>query len=601
MKSHNPVEESKESNTKSKSPSVDVYADPRETISYSSVEQKESIKSMPLDVLNYHVFKFFSNHDLAKINPTNKEWSAIATQTQINKKASHVVREFIGSNPKLPFQKIRFTGDAMDSSVCFKTSERMQIEIFFEEKNQDKRLLKKTTATLLNKDPHDWWSSNRFYLSDNRFGITHIDVNRMDCDVYTKPVFSPCQKRFLAALKSKNQSLALELVNNIEVANLTELEDEKGKSLLEYAVNLHYLDVAQKLIDKGAHILLEDEKEDPTSNHFRINNQLKISQHVEDKAPLLSHFEERFADALLIQNEEDALALVKYINNPNIVDEEGYPVLARAAMLGYLGIVKELVTKQADLEKRTTYKKGSSTALLKAADGGKFDVIKYLVEHGANVNAQSNSGDTILHLIYEAYAYRNLLTARQLEELGTFLLNHGANPCITNLHDKRPADLHFNLMYLDTMEKDAEKRVESCSFHSTEGSYHIKFKDISYRDKTWAWEAIVNKIKSLPVNDILGLACDKTECVFPGRNGQLADSTIPHRQNYAIKSFIFNEGLNTLTIQIKQEYINNLEVYKTIAKCLTDLKLIKKEEIEQFQKNIQYPQEESRLPTRRLR
>lgn len=41
--------------------------------------------------------------------------------------------------------------------------------------------------------------------------------------------------------------------------------------------------------------------------------------------------------------------------------------------------------------------KGDCTPLMEAANGGFIDIVKLLLQHGANVNAQSSSGNTALH------------------------------------------------------------------------------------------------------------------------------------------------------------------------------------------------------------
>ena len=41
--------------------------------------------------------------------------------------------------------------------------------------------------------------------------------------------------------------------------------------------------------------------------------------------------------------------------------------------------------------------KGDCTPLMEASSGGFVDIVKLLLQHGANVNAQSSSGNTALH------------------------------------------------------------------------------------------------------------------------------------------------------------------------------------------------------------
>ena len=65
---------------------------------------------------------------------------------------------------------------------------------------------------------------------------------------------------------------------------------------------------------------------------------------------------------------------------------------------GQLEVVKWLVEKGADVN--ATNKDGR-TVLHSAADSGQLDVVKWLVEKGADVNATDKDGKTVLHMAAE--------------------------------------------------------------------------------------------------------------------------------------------------------------------------------------------------------
>ena len=66
-----------------------------------------------------------------------------------------------------------------------------------------------------------------------------------------------------------------------------------------------------------------------------------------------------------------------------------------AAMLGRLDIVKALIESGADIQKKGQF---GYTALHAAAQGGHLDVVQALVRYGASVNCKNDDGDIPLIL-----------------------------------------------------------------------------------------------------------------------------------------------------------------------------------------------------------
>ena len=69
-------------------------------------------------------------------------------------------------------------------------------------------------------------------------------------------------------------------------------------------------------------------------------------------------------------------------------------------------------------------------ALMKAADNNQTDVVRYLLNNGANVNKQNSSGDTALHFAF----FSNSTDAMRI------LLQHGARKDIKNNYGCKPMD-----------------------------------------------------------------------------------------------------------------------------------------------------------------
>ena len=121
---------------------------------------------------------------------------------------------------------------------------------------------------------------------------------------------------------------------------------------------------------------------------------------------------------------EEVRAAIEAGIDINLCNDDGYPVLHLACAYGHMKIVQALVRAGADLETRDCL---SSTPLMTAAKGGLFgpspankldQVVKCLVELGANVNATDRNGITPFILAAETGSKKQL----------DILLQAGADP-----------------------------------------------------------------------------------------------------------------------------------------------------------------------------
>jgi ankyrin repeat domain-containing protein 49 len=103
---------------------------------------------------------------------------------------------------------------------------------------------------------------------------------------------------------------------------------------------------------------------------------------------------------LLLNAENDNLdSLEKLLDaHPKLIsykDNDGYTALHRAAYSNNINIVKSLVERGADLEARTEM---GWTPLHSAAYWNNVEAVNCLLNNGSNINAITNSGQTALHL-----------------------------------------------------------------------------------------------------------------------------------------------------------------------------------------------------------
>lgn len=144
-------------------------------------------------------------------------------------------------------------------------------------------------------------------------------------------------------------------------------------------------------------------------------------------------------------------ALLKRQADPNIVDKGGYTALFRA-LAGRHNDIADLLLPLPNLNLNA---RGLNkvTALITYASRDREDVVKNLIDRGADVTLQDGDGDTALHLTVQNgnVALTNLLLAKGApvnvknkvggtplmwaaatgnEELAKLLLEHGADPSI---------------------------------------------------------------------------------------------------------------------------------------------------------------------------
>ena len=122
--------------------------------------------------------------------------------------------------------------------------------------------------------------------------------------------------------------------------------------------------------------------------------------------------------AFLLAAEGGDLAVVKLFVESGMsvhtaANDYGLTVLHRAAWKGHTDVVRYLVEQGADVNAKTD---DGDTVLGVAAWEGQTDVVRYLVEQGADVNAKTDKGGwTALH---GAAEYGHLAVVRYLVEQG---------------------------------------------------------------------------------------------------------------------------------------------------------------------------------------
>lgn len=145
------------------------------------------------------------------------------------------------------------------------------------------------------------------------------------------------------------------------------------------------------------------------------NEQVKYTQEEQDAA------REMFSILrLLMISQEEAIELQSLLKKyPRIVNikysSSCMTALMLAVLQGDLDIIKAIIEAGADINAQSN---GGMTALMEAASWGHADIAKLLIEAGANINARNTEGSTAL-----LYAAGN----RRAADVVKILVNAGAN------------------------------------------------------------------------------------------------------------------------------------------------------------------------------
>ncbi len=157
-------------------------------------------------------------------------------------------------------------------------------------------------------------------------------------------------------------------------------------------------------------------------------------------------------------NHEKALCLIKKIRNIDCRDKSGNTPLIAACVNGNMNIVRELLEYGADVN---AVNNENESSLLAAAKNGQLEVIDYLIDHNADINIKDRVGYGILHAasgfghlavleillpvcqekdVQDIFGNTPLLYAAMYghSNIIEFLLENGANPDIQNVNGNTP-------------------------------------------------------------------------------------------------------------------------------------------------------------------
>ena len=244
-------------------------------------------------------------------------------------------------------------------------------------------------------------------------------------------------------MSDKRKKMLLLLVENCDVGKMTSelsegvdlAEADEASELLRRSCEKGLLDMATVLLRYGAPV--DVPREDTSPLHIAVKK-----GNVPIMALLLTHgadinlctkFENRSALhlAAMLGHNNVIKILLQNEARVNLGDIYGTRPLHLAARLGHATTLRILLEYGAVVD---SYDKEGWTALHLAAEAGHLNVIDVLLEHHVNINCQNKYGRTPLHW---AVLTERLSVVRRL-------LEANANPCISDLHDKKSVEYCAN-------------------------------------------------------------------------------------------------------------------------------------------------------------
>jgi ankyrin repeat protein len=146
------------------------------------------------------------------------------------------------------------------------------------------------------------------------------------------------------------------------------------------AVKKGYFNVTKALIEKAPHLINSTNNQHWYPLHIAVyNNNSNILK-------------------LLLEKEADPNALARYLNENSTV-QLFVSALNMAAEEGYIGCVNSLLKHGAKINHQDSK---SNTALHYTARTGKYEVVKVLVENGANISLKTRDNKTALDIAISA-------------------------------------------------------------------------------------------------------------------------------------------------------------------------------------------------------
>lgn len=232
--------------------------------------------------------------------------------------------------------------------------------------------------------------------------VKYFVENSANINMKSRKNKTPLEEAFMKG----NIDIIRYLVEKGAEMNMNKACDAIGSTQLHRAAKTGKMDIVKYLVEKGANInALDYQKNTPLHRAFEKENNVEIIKYLIEKGADITG-KNSYGSPIDIAFQNENIDNIKYLvenkyfvekgidMNINKVDENGSTKLHNAVKNGKMDIVKFLVENGANINYMDRNKE---TPLSIAISYRKMDIIGYLIENGADINAKNNVGNTLLH------------------------------------------------------------------------------------------------------------------------------------------------------------------------------------------------------------
>ena len=185
--------------------------------------------------------------------------------------------------------------------------------------------------------------------------------------------------------------------------------------------------------------------------------------------------------------------LLNYIDSSiyHLEDKEGRTIVMIAAIKGDVDLLKLLIDgKESDeVNLNAVNKKDGKMALIYAIELGHFDIVKFLMDSGIDINIQDWSGKTaLMHAVKNEY-----------NEIVQWLISEGANPNIISIYGETPLILAAENENIDIMNTLFNQKILDIDMKNQSGKTALICAVIKNKEKSV--KELINKGADIYIRD----------------------------------------------------------------------------------------------------
>ena len=292
---------------------------------------------------------------------------------------------------------------------------------------------------------------------------------------------------FYAVMFSSQECVSLLISNGCDL----NIQDETGNTALHFAVMNQNTNIAKLLLDAKCKTDIKND-EGKTALDLANDKSEEIADLIREKSGIDVSLDEKQAKIIEEITKNSTSRAIKLItNNKNLVcikDKSSYTLLHRAAMNGNLEIMNALIDFGADVDAVTN--KGTSV-LMSAISKDMYAAFKLLVKRGANPNIADRNGNTVSH---KAAQNENIKYYKIIKDCDPNVKNkNGVSPLDILIENKR-YDIISMLRLVDIVDYGNQKFALKMIEKAKDVNSYDRMRNALHSAVSQNFETVVNKL-----------------------------------------------------------------------------------------------------------